>query len=79
MTDDETTKEVKRVMTPEWAEVHVEFTRNLGNFENIKYRIGYGSPRGNDETPNEAVERVAEFVEESLLAKVQKLTDELNA
>lgn len=73
----EGTKEVSRTVTEDWAEVHVEYTKNLGNFENIKYRVGLGSSRRDNETISDTADRVAREAEQVLLEKIQQLSKEL--
>ena len=62
------------------TKVHVElqFTRNLGNFENIRVAIGIEDHVRHGETTDTATERVYKFVENKLIEKVQEMESELN-
>jgi len=59
--------------------VELHFTRNLGNFENIKVGIAIEDYQRSGENIDEATERVYAFVENKLMEKVNEIEEELKA
>ena len=55
----------------------MEYTRNLGNFENIKMRVGAGRPLNEGEHPSDALDRVNKFVGKKLVEYVNQITDDI--
>lgn len=53
------------------------YTRNLGNFENVKVNIEVSDDVRPDEKVNDAFERVYGFVEAKLMQKVQEIENDL--
>ena len=64
------------------VKVDLQFTKNLGNFENIKVSIGVEDNLrvigGKEESVDEATNRVYNFVSSKLIDKVASITQELN-
>jgi hypothetical protein len=59
--------------------VELHFTRNLGNFENIKVGIAIEDYQRAGENIDEATDRVYTFVENKLMQKVNEIEEELKA
>jgi hypothetical protein len=59
--------------------VELHFTRNLGNFENIKVGIAIEDYQRPGENIDEATDRVYAFVEKKLMDKVNEIEEELKA
>lgn len=59
--------------------VELHFTRNLGNFENIKVGIAIEDYQRHGENIDEATDRVYAFVEKKLMDKVNEIEEELKA
>ena len=59
--------------------VELHFTRNLGNFENIKVGIAIEDYQRAGENIDEATDRVYIFVENKLMQKVNEIEEELKA
>ena len=57
--------------------VDLQFTRNLGNYENIKVGIAIEDFKRQGETTDEATDRVYEFVENKLIEKMNEIEEEL--
>ena len=57
--------------------VDLQFTRNLGNYENIKIGIAVEDFKRQGESTGEATDRVYEFVETKLIEKVNEIEAEL--
>lgn len=53
------------------------YTRNLGNFENVKVNVEVSTDARQGETVNEAFERVYSFVEGKLQEKVEEIEADL--
>lgn len=49
------------------------YTRNLGNFENVKVNVEVTADARQGETVNDAFERVYSFVEAKLQTKVEEI------
>lgn len=49
------------------------YTRNLGNFENVKVNVEVTDAKREGENVNEAFERVYSFVESKLQEKVEEI------
>jgi hypothetical protein len=64
---------------PTGVKVELHFTRNLGNFENIKIGIAIEDFVRDGENTSQATDRVYEFVENKLMEKVLEIEEELNA
>ena len=58
--------------TNDRVEIAYDFTVNLGNFENVKVHIGYGSDVHESETVEQAYERVDAFVSEKISIEVEE-------
>ena len=61
------------------VKVELHFTRNLGNFENIKVGLAIEDFVREGETTSQATDRVYEFVENKLMEKVLEIEEELKA
>jgi hypothetical protein len=59
--------------------VELQFTKNLGNYESLKVSIGIEDFRRDNETIDEATNRVYTFVEGKVIEKVNEITEELKA
>ena len=59
------------------VKVELHFTRNLGNFENVKVGISVEDHLRKDESIDDATNRVYDFVSEKLVDKVKEITSEL--
>lgn len=57
--------------------VDLQFTRNLGNYENIKVGIAVEDFKRTGETTDEATDRVYQFVESKLVEKMNEIEEEL--
>ena len=57
--------------------VDLQFTRNLGNYENIKIGIAIEDFKRDGESTDEATDRVYKFVEKKLIEKVNEIEEEL--
>lgn len=62
---------------PTVVKVEVGYTRNLGNFENVKVNLGIEDHVRDGENANSAMDRVYAFVERKLIEKVQEIEKEL--
>ena len=61
------------------VKVELHFTRNLGNFENIKVGIAIEDFVRDGESTNTATDRVYAFVENKIIEKMQEIEEELKA
>ena len=59
--------------------VELQFTKNLGNYESLKIAIGIEDFKRDNETIDEATNRVYTFVENKVIEKVNEVTEELRA
>jgi hypothetical protein len=57
--------------------VELQYTRNLGNFENVKVSIGVEDFVRSGENTHQATDRVYKFVEEKLIEKMQEIEADL--
>jgi argininosuccinate lyase len=57
--------------------VDLQYTRNLGNYENIKIGIAIEDFKRQGESTDEATERIYKFVEAKLIEKVNEVEGEL--
>jgi len=57
--------------------VALEFVRNLGNYESIRISIGVEDAVRQNETVDQATERVYAFVENKLIEKANEVEAEL--
>jgi hypothetical protein len=57
--------------------VDLQFTRNLGNYENIKIGIAVEDFKRTGESTDEATDRIYKFVETKLIEKVNEIETEL--
>jgi hypothetical protein len=57
--------------------VALEFVRNLGNYESIRISIGVEDSLRQNETVDQATERVYTFVENKLIEKANEIEAEL--
>lgn len=55
----------------------LNYTRNLGNFENVKVNVEVTSETRSGENVNDAFERVYAFVEAKLMEKVEEIEADL--
>lgn len=58
--------------------VELQFTKNLGNYESLKVGIGIEDFKRENETIEEATNRVYNFVESKVIEKVNEIDKELN-
>jgi hypothetical protein len=58
--------------------VTLGYTLNLGNFQSLRVDLGVVDHVRNDETTNEAMDRVYDFVEAKVVEKVQEAKTELS-
>jgi hypothetical protein len=61
------------------VKVELQFTKNLGNYESLKVAIGIEDFKRENETIDEATNRVYTFVEGKVIEKVNEITQELNS
>lgn len=61
------------------VKVDLSFTRNLGNYESIRIGVGIEDSVRQNETVNDATERVYKFVEEKIIEKTREIEDELKS
>ena len=59
------------------VDVRMGFTRNLGNFESLKMDVGLAIDGKPGENPQQTFDKVAAWVEKQLVARFQKVTQEL--
>ena len=52
--------------------VELQYTMNLGNYESLKIMIGVEDYRRDNETMDQATERIYKYVEDKLSQKVQE-------
>lgn len=57
--------------------VSLGYTLNLGNFQSLRLDLGVVDYRRDEETTNEAMDRVYAFVEAKLAEKIQEAKTEL--
>jgi hypothetical protein len=57
--------------------VTLGYTLNLGNFQSLRLDLGVVDYTRNDETTNEAMDRVYAFVENKLITKIQEAKDQI--
>lgn len=60
------------------VKIDLSFTRNLGNYESIRIGVGIEDDIRENETVNDATERVYKFVENKLIEKTREVEDELS-
>ena len=60
------------------VKVDLSFTRNLGNYESIRIGVGIEDDVRENETVNDATERVYKFVENKLIEKTREVEEELD-
>lgn len=61
------------------VKVDLSFTRNLGNYESIRIGVGIEDSVRQNETVNDATERIYKFVEEKIIEKTREIEDELKS
>ena len=68
------------VMENESTKVNVTlgYTLNLGNFQSLRLDLGIIDSTRNEETIDQAFERVYKFVEDKLTEKIQEAKSEIN-
>lgn len=59
--------------------VDLQYTKNLGNFESLRVAIGVEDFLRNNETVDEATERVYNFVEKKLEEKLLDIAEDLKS
>jgi len=57
--------------------VTLGYTLNLGNFQSLRVDLGFTDNVKNDETPDQAIERVYKFIESKVEEKVGEAQKEL--
>lgn len=57
--------------------VTVGYTRNMGNFESLRYDVGLESDPMSGESTAQAYERVAEFVKKRLMEQIREVEQEV--
>jgi len=67
----------KRMTNQTSIRIDLQFTRNLGNYENIKIGIAVEDFKRPGESTDEATDRVYDFVEKKLIEKVNQIEEEL--
>ena len=60
-----------------YVNVELSYTRNLGNYENIKINLGVQDYVRDGENVNAAMDRVYAFVEDKLITKMEEIEKEL--
>ena len=72
--------EMGGVMENESTKVNVTlgYTLNLGNFQSLRLDLGIIDSTRNEETIDQAFERVYKFVEDKLTEKIQEAKSEIN-
>ena len=66
-------------MEPAKIKVDINFTVNMGNFQNFKIELGIEDWCRDGEKVGEATDRVYNFVERKMLEKVDSLKAEIEA
>lgn len=56
--------------------VTLGYTLNLGNFQSLRIDLGVVDSKRNEETTNDAFERVYKFVEDKLTDKIREAQEE---
>lgn len=69
--------EVEGPVAPPRVRVSVGYTRNMGDFESLRYDVSVEASPLRGENTNEAFERIADFVENKLMAKLAEVEEEL--
>lgn len=64
-------------VTPPRVRVAVGYTKNMGDFESLRYDVAVESSPLKGETVNDAYERVSTFAETKLIEKMGELEEEL--
>ena len=62
---------------PPRVRVSAGYTRNMGDFESLRYDVSVEVSAKAGESPDDTFTRVADFVEEKLMQKLQEVEDEL--
>ena len=70
-------KKRNKLMNQTNVRVELQFTKNLGNYESLKVAIGIEDFRRENETIDEATNRVYTFVENKVIEKVNEIEEEL--
>ena len=60
-----------------YVNAELSYTRNLGNYENIKINLGVQDYVRDGENVNTAMDRVYAFVEDKLITKMEEIEKEL--
>ena len=60
-----------------YVNAELSYTRNLGNYENIKINLGVQDYVRDGENVNSAMDRVYAFVEDKLITKMEEIEKEL--
>lgn len=60
-----------------YVNVELSYTRNLGNYENIKVNLGVKDYVRDGENVHTAMDRVYGFVEDRLITKMEEIEKEL--
>jgi hypothetical protein len=55
----------------------IGYTLNLGNFQSLRVDLGYTDFVRSEETPEQAMKRVYDFVEQQVTTKVEEAKKEL--
>lgn len=75
--DQDQTTEKMTLESPNRVNVHLGFTKNLGNFESVKIDVGLASDKNPDESTAEAFRRVKDFVKGALMEAVEEVVSEI--
>lgn len=62
---------------PPRVRVSVGYTRNMGDFESLRYDVSVEASPIKGENTEQAFERIADFVESKLMTKLTEVEDEL--
>jgi hypothetical protein len=57
--------------------VTLGYTLNLGNFQSLRLDLGVVDYTRSEETTNDAMDRVYQFVENKLISKIQEAKEQL--
>jgi hypothetical protein len=66
-------------VTPPRVRVAVGYTKNMGDFESLRYDVAVEASPINGENTSETYNRVSEFVEKKLVEKMTELEAELKS
>jgi len=58
---------------------HIGFTLNVGNFQALKVDLGIEDTVHSDENPDQAMDRIYNYLEKKLIKKLQDTQKEIDA